>query len=648
MGKKLGQGEEQLRLVLDSTAEAIYGIDTKGACTFCNASCLRLLGYQTPEDLLGKNMHALIHHTRPDGTAYPETDCPIFHAFRLREGIHVDDEVLWRSDGTSFYAEYWSYFIRQGTDVLGAVVTFFDITERRTEEQALRESEERYRELFENALDIIYTQDMAGNITSVNKVGEDLSGYTREELLHMNIAGMVAPEHLLNIQEVIQLTVAGEKRQPLEIEILTRDGRRLAIEMTRQLMMRDGKPVGVLTFGRDITEHKRLEAQFYQSQKMEAVGRLAGGIAHDFNNLLNVILGYGGFLSDIIGSSEPQRRYVAQINSSADRGVSLIRQLLAFSRKQVLQPKILDLNAVARETEPLVRHLIGEDIEVIILPEPSLGHVKADPGQIQQVLMNLVVNARDAMPEGGKLTIASANVDFDEHYARHHSGVKPGSFVMLAVSDTGIGMDQETQAHIFEPFFTTKALGKGTGLGLSTAYGILKQSQGYIWVYSELGKGTTFKVYLPLVQETCEDTQRDPIVTGSLKGVETVLLVEDEPSLRELAREFLESSGYRVLEAGDGAKAIELAEQHRESIHLLLTDVIMPGMNGHQLAEHLTSRCPEMRVIYTSGYTDNVIVNHGVLRPGTAFIEKPYMREALLTKIREVLDQGKPLLSSGS
>ena len=292
--------------------------------------------------------------------------------------------------------------------------------------------------------------------------------------------------------------------------------------------------------------------------------------------------------------------------------------------------------------------MIGEDIEVIIVLELSLGSVTADPGQIQQVLMNLVVNARDAMPEGGKLTIASANVDLDEHYARHHSGVKPGSFVMLAVSDTGIGMDQETQANIFEPFFTTKAPGKGTGLGLSTVYGIVKQSQGYIWVYSELGKGTTFKVYLPLVQETCEDTQRGPIATGSLQGAETVLLVEDEPSLRELAREFLESSGYRVLEAGDGAKAIALAEQHRGPIHLLLTDVIMPGMNGHQLAERLASRCPEMRVIYTSGYTDNVIVHHGVLQPGTAFIEKPYMREALLRKIREVLDREKLPLSSCS
>ena len=464
MGGKPGQGEEQLRLVLDSTAEAIYGIDTQGACTFCNASCLGLLGYQTQEDLLGKNMHALIHHTRPDGTAYPETDCPIFQAFRLREGIHVDDEVLWRSDGTSFYAEYWSYFIRHGTDVLGAVVTFVDITERRTSELALRQSEERYRELFENAPDIIYTQDLAGNITSVNKAGEELSGYTRGELLHMNIADIVPSEHLAKIQEVIQRTLAGEKRTLLDIEILTKDDRRLPIEVTRQLMVSDGKSVGILAFGRDVSEHKRLEAQFYQSQKMEAVGRLAGGIAHDFNNLLNVILGYSGLLLDIIGSREPQRRYVGQIKSAADRGVPLIRQLLAFSRKQVLQPRILDLNAVVREEEQLVRHLIGEDIEVIILPEPSLGHVKADPGQIQQVLMNLVVNARDAMPEGGKLTIASANVDLDGHYARHHSGVKPGSFVMLAVSDTGIGMNKETQALIFEPFFTTKAPGKGTGL----------------------------------------------------------------------------------------------------------------------------------------------------------------------------------------
>ena len=396
--------------------------------------------------------------------------------------------------------------------------------------------------------------------------------------------------------------------------------------------------MGALTMVTDITQRKQLQEQFRQVQKMEAVGRLAGGIAHDFNNLLTVIMGFGQLLYEKLAAGDPLRAYVDTINKAGDRAAGLTRQLLAFSRQQVLTPQVLDLNSVVANVNTMLRRLIGEDIDLVIRRGHGLGQVKADPGQIEQVIMNLAVNAQDAMPQGGKLTIKTANVMLEEAYARSHYPLKPGPYVMLAVSDTGCGMDEETRAHIFEPFFTTKAKGMGTGLGLATVYGIVKQSGGYIWVESEEGRGTTFTMYLPRIEESVGAVE-EKATAAPARGTETVLLVEDEGEVRALIRRVLEAGGYTVLEASQGEEALRVSAQHQGPIHLLLTDVVMPGMSGRELAERLTPLRRETKVLYTSGYTDDAILQRSALDPEAAFLQKPFTPDAVVRRVREVLGE---------
>ena len=397
----------------------------------------------------------------------------------------------------------------------------------------------------------------------------------------------------------------------------------------------------------DVGKRASLEEQLRQSQKLEAIGRLAGGIAHDFNNILTAIMGYSSLLQCGLDKGDPKQQEVEEIKKAVRRASSLIQQLLAFSRRQVLQLRVLDLNAVLKNIQQLLQRLIGEDTELIILPTPALGHVKADPGQIEQVLMNLALNARDAMPKGGKVTIETANVMVDEAFARRHLIPQPGPYIMLSVTDTGSGMDEETQAHIFEPFFTTKEQGKGTGLGLATVYGIVKQSGGSIFVYSKPGKGATCKIYLPRVDEAVTVVESVSATVEPLKGSETILLVEDEEPVRELVRKVLERNGYRILEARHGDEAIKICAQHKGEISLLVTDVVMPRMSGREVAERLLLSHPKMKVLYLSGYTDDAVVRHGVLQSMTAFLQKPFTPDALAHKVREVLDSKRDFSSAG-
>jgi two-component system, cell cycle sensor histidine kinase and response regulator CckA len=389
---------------------------------------------------------------------------------------------------------------------------------------------------------------------------------------------------------------------------------------------------------RDITERKHLEAQFLQARKMEAIGVLAGGVAHDFNNLLNVIIGYCELVLDNLTEDDPNRNDIIQVSQAGQRAKSLTSQLLAFSRKQILQPAILDLNDSIASMGPMLSRLIPESIDFVITTQPGLGLIYADPGQMQQILMNFVINARDAMPQGGKLTIETENVNHDEEYALSHPAVKVGSYVMLAISDNGVGMDETTQAHLFEPFFTTKERGRGTGLGLSTVYGIVKQSNGFIWVYSEPGKGTTFKIYFPQAEgeiaKVTEETKSEP----GLRGFETVLVAEDEASVRTLTCRILRERGYTILVASNGKEALDIAQKYSGEIHLALTDVVMPEMGGKELVSKLASIRPGIKALYASGYTDNAIVHHGVLDSDVAFLQKPFTVESLARKVREVID----------
>ncbi len=515
-----------------------------------------------------------------------------------------------------------------------------DITERKRAEEAVRQAEEKYRGIFEGAVVGIFQSDLSGRYLSVNPAMARMLGYDSTQELLTSVTDIsrqvyVDPQSrqafLLFIQQ--QGVV-----QNFECQVYRKNGSMIWVSVNARAVRKDGVLIGFEGTNVDITERKTLEEQLRGAQRMEAVGRLAGGVAHDFNNMLGVIIGYSQLLEEAHDWTETQNRQVKEIKKAADRAATITRQLLAFSRKQILQPRVLNLNAITADTSKLLRRLIGEDVELIINAGSDLGPVKADPGQIEQVIMNLAINARDAMPQGGKLVIETANTDLDGDYAAGHPPVQPGRYVMLAVSDTGCGMDAETEAHIFEPFFTTKELGKGTGLGLSIVYGFVKQSNGYIWVYSEPGQGTTFKIYLPRVEESPETIaprRSEATIPG---GTETILLVEDEPSLRIMARAFLEGKGYTILEAQSGQEAVEIARQHRGQIHLLLTDVIMPGMSGRELAETLAASRAGITLLYMSGYTDELVTQQGILNPGLQLLEKPFTRDSLLRRVRSVLD----------
>src|SRR5436190_1199464 len=465
-------------------------------------------------------------------------------------------------------------------------------------------------------------------------------GSWREEWVGRPFERLVHPEDLPLALELLGRVVRGELRPASQFRVQTAKGDYRVGEFSATPQLHEGRLVGILGIGRDVTERVQLEQQLRQAQKMEAVGRLAGGIAHDFNNILTAITGYADLLLEDLGATDPRRQDADEIHKAADRAAGLTRQLLAFSRQQVLQPTVLEVNKLVSDLEKMLRRLLGEDVALTTQLAPTTGRVKADPGQLEQVIMNLAVNARDAMPNGGKLTLETGNVDLDESYATDHYPARAGPFVMLAVSDTGTGMSEETQAHMFEPFFTTKEKGKGTGLGLATVYGIVKQSGGFIWVYSEVGHGTTFKLYLPRVEELAERAAAPaPARTRPARGTETVLVVEDEAPVRNVARQVLERHGYTVLEAPSAEAALDIATRYSGTIHLLLTDVVMPGLNGRELASRLVDLRPDARVIFMSGYTDDAVTRHGVLEPGSAYVQKPFTPDAIARRVREVLDQ---------
>jgi PAS domain S-box-containing protein len=512
--------------------------------------------------------------------------------------------------------------------------------QRRQAEAALRASEERFRALVENSSDALLLIDAEARVTYLAPSSTRHLGWRPDQMVGRSVFDYLHPDD----REIVGARLAETLQNPgrlvtAEVRFLHADDSWRIMECAGVNHIPDPSVGAIVVNARDITDRRKLEEQLRQSQKMEAIGQLAGGVAHDFNNLLTAILGYCNLMLDDIPPEDPLRADLEEIHSAGERAAGLTRQLLAFSRRQMLQPQIVDINTIVQQLEKLLRRLISEDVELVTALAPELPRVRVDPASFEQILVNLAVNARDAMPVGGRLTIETASVELDEAYAIAHVTVRPGRYVMLAVSDTGQGMDAATRARVFEPFFTTKEQGKGTGLGLATVYGMVKQSGGYIWVYSEPGRGTAFKVYLPPAEQRSDAQHEHPgrRQTDTTQGWETVLLVEDEDAVRALAREVLRRHGYVVLEARHGVDAVRVAERHTDAIHLMVTDVVMPHMSGRDLAQRLSTVRPRMKVLFMSGYTDHAVM-HRDLTPGSAFIQKPFTPEAFARAVRTVLD----------
>jgi PAS domain S-box-containing protein len=625
--RALIERDEQFRQLTENISDVLFELDAELAKTlYINPAYERVWGrtcqslYDNPVSFLDAVSPEDHDRVRASVSAVQHGDDPGPIEFRIHR---PDGQLRWiRARAVAIRDEHGRVYRIVGVSQ--------DITESRRAQEALIESEARFRLLTEASFDGIAISEN-GVLTEANEGFARMFGYELDEVISRSLIDLIAEESAALVLRRVHENIEGV----YEFVGKRKNGSKINLEAASRRHYVNGRAAR-LTALRDITEKRSLELQFRQAQKMEAIGRLAGGVAHDFNNLLTVITSYAAMLLEDSPPTDPRRDDLKEIRGAAEAAAKLTSQLLAFSRQQVLAPEVLSVNDVVTGAERMLRRLIGEDIEFTTVLDPDAGRVRADAGQIEQVIMNLAVNARDAMPEGGRLTIETRNVDFSGAPADHYPA-KSGPYVMLAVTDSGLGMDDETKARLFEPFFTTKPPGKGTGLGLATVYGIVKQSEGFVWVYSEPGMGTTFKIYLPHVDQTSgEQVARAPAEARG--GAETILLVEDSLAVRTIARQILTRGGYRVLEAENGEKAIAVVLNHEGPIHLVLTDLVMPDMGGRSLVERLAELRPTMRVVFMSGYTDDVVMQRGALRRGAVFIQKPFAPDALSRKVREALD----------
>jgi len=636
--KALRESEERYRRLVELCPDAVVIIQGDGRVAFVNLSGARLLGAERPQQLVGMPAIDLVH---PD-----DRDRARERMNSLREGkpAPLTQEKMVRIDGGVIDVEgAAAAFPYQGEQAIQVVIR--DITPRMEAEGAIRRQAEIIRAMAESMGEGLYALDRSGRVTFMNAAAQRLLGWSREELLFRDLHQMThyrRPDGtMLSKQDCAVLGVM-ESRSVVHREddaFIRKDGSFLPVAYTSAPLKTGSEIAGAVVVFSDITERRQLEEQLLQSQKMEALGRLASGIAHEFSNALSVVSGYAELALEGLAKNHPARAKIQEVLVATGRAAGVTRQLLAFGRTQVIEPRVLDLNTLVGEIEEMLRRLLGEDIELAIRLAPDLGRIKADAGQVQQVILNLAVNAREAMPRGGKLTIETRNIEMDEEFARGFVDVRPGHYVLLAVSDTGVGMDQATRAHIFEPFFTTKQVGRGAGLGLASAHGIVKQSGGHIWVYSEPKFGTTFKVYWPLMGEAASPLKLTPPSRAFVGGSETVLVVEDDDMVRTLVREILGTAGYNVIEARNPEEGLRMAGELRGGIHLMITDVIMPGMSVRTFVDRLAKPQPHMKILFMSGYTDEAIVHHGLIEPGLAFLQKPFTRDSLAQKVREVLDR---------
>jgi PAS domain S-box-containing protein len=621
--------EPLLRAVFDGMFEGVQIVGFDWRYVYLNLTAAAQ-GRRPREELIGQKMM----------DAYPGIDQT--EMFRTLERCMKERQPQQITNQFAYPDGRSAWFDLRITPVpLGILVLSIDISVQKAVEEALRASREDLAATLDCMAEGVITTDVEGRVTRINPAAAELIGWPESEgkgrllgelVRFVNQNTGAAVDHAVEkvLREGIKVGLANDT------VLVARNGTRIPIASSgAPIRDPDGSIRGVVLALRNMKTEYELASMLQQAQKMEAVGRLAGGVAHDFNNLLTVISGYSNLILEEMSEGDNYREEIKQINDAGQRAAALTRQLLAFSRKQVLQPEVLDLNQVVESMDKMVRRLIGEDVDLVTRLTPALGLVTCDPGQVEQIIMNLVVNARDAMPRGGKVTIETGNVELDEEYARDHPGARPGPHAMIAITDTGTGMDAATRARLFEPFFTTTGPGKGTGLGLATVFGIVKQSGGNIWVYSEPGRGTTFKVYLPCTEGAAAPARPRVSAPARASATETVLVVEDDAGVRGLIRRALESGGYTVLDTGDVAEAIRTAKTYVGPIHLLLTDVVLPTMGGRELGEKILALHPGLKVVYMSGYTDDAIVHQGVLEPGTAFIEKPITSATLLAKLRE-------------
>jgi two-component system cell cycle sensor histidine kinase/response regulator CckA len=632
----LQRSEEYFRSLIENALDIITVLDDDGTIRYASPSMERVLGFSAGT-LTGENMLTKLH---------PEDQCMLQQKLQFgRQNAGVAQSFEFRirhSDGEWRVLEAIGKRFHATSPVNGFVLNSRDVTERNRAEETLRNVNETLREVNETLRAVIetsplaiYSLDPSGNVKNWNPAAERILGYSAEEVLNRPLPNMYSEN---GYPLDLNASPGGELLPAYEGPCRRKDGLTAEVSVwNTPLTDASGSATGMLAIVADNTERKKLEEQFRQSQKMEAVGRLAGGVAHDFNNLLTVITGYCQMLLDRLEPSDPLSADMSQVLKAADRATTLTKQLLAFSRQQIVQPKVVDLNTLITDMDHILKRLVGEDIDLHFTPSPSPVKVKVDPGQLEQVVVNLVVNARDAMPRGGRLTIATRHASIGPDAERPHSDLNPGAYAVLSVTDSGSGMDARIKTHLFEPFFTTKEKGRGTGLGLSTSYGIVKQNQGEIVVDSEPGRGSLFRIYLPAVQDPVDAGRVQPAVRETPRGTETVLVVEDEDGVRKVLIEMLKHQGYNVLTANCGHSAVDLYRDFQEPIHLLITDVVMPKMSGRELADHLRHLRPGMRVLFVSGYTDSAIVHHGVLDPGTHFLQKPFTPDALAEKVRQVL-----------
>jgi two-component system cell cycle sensor histidine kinase/response regulator CckA len=628
--EQIRRAKKEWEHTFDTVSDPMLITDAQFRIKRANRAATRVLGLEFSQ-LIGQPCYQVVH-----GRDEPIPECPF--QCMLVSGKEERHDIEVPRLGKVFDATATPLH-NSGVAVLGCVEVLRDITERKHAEEALQRVNEMLQALIRASPVPIVAVDPEGIVFLWNPAAEQVFGWTAEEAVG-ELNPLIPADTSDELRALRERVLAGEAFTGVELRRQRKDGRFVDVSFSAALVRdADGKIMWIMEVLEDITERKRLEEQLRQSQKMEAIGKLAGGVAHDFNNLLTAITGYSELVLSRLREGDRVRKHVLEIKKAGERAASLTRQLLAFSRRQVLVPQVLDLNSVVSNMQKMLRRMIAEDIDLETIPAPDLGCVRADPGQLEQVIMNLAVNARDAMPEGGKLTIETANVELDESYVQSHIDVVPGRYVVLAVADTGCGMDVETLSHIFEPFYTTKEEGKGTGLGLATVYGIVKQSAGHIAVSSEPGRGTTFKIYLPHIESAFEPTVAGRAASELPQGTETVLLVEDDVIVRDLVHEVLQSSGYTVLEASKASEALAIGKDYApRPIHLMLTDVVMPEMDGPQLAERLARLFPQMKVLYMSGYGEATAGYPRKLRPDVPYLQKPFAPETLARKVLEVLN----------